>query len=70
MSENRFLEDEYISNTNNSNKIFPSTRYQGSKLKISDWIMTIIKDLNFNTCLEVLPTLERESINLVVTIDK
>lgn len=46
------LEDEYISNTNNSNKIFPSTRYQGSKLKISDWIMTIIKDLNFNTCLD------------------
>jgi adenine-specific DNA methylase len=32
--------------------IFPSTRYQGSKLKIVDWIWENIKDLEFNTALD------------------
>jgi len=31
---------------------FPSTRFQGSKLKIVDWIWDDIKDLNFNTVLD------------------
>jgi len=32
--------------------IFPSTRFQGSKLKIVDWIWDAIKDLDFNTVLD------------------
>jgi len=32
--------------------ILPSTRYQGSKLKIVDWIWENIKDLEFNTALD------------------
>lgn len=32
--------------------IFPSTRFQGSKLKIVDWIWDAMKDLNFNTVLD------------------
>ena len=32
--------------------IFPSTRYQGSKLKIVDWIWENIKDLPFHTALD------------------
>ena len=32
--------------------VFPSTRYQGSKNKILDWISYITKDLNFNTVLD------------------
>jgi len=32
--------------------VFPSTRYQGSKLKITDWIWDSIKDLPFNTTLD------------------
>lgn len=32
--------------------IFPSTRFQGSKLKIVDWIWDAIKDLDFKTVLD------------------
>lgn len=32
--------------------IFPSTRFQGSKLKIVDWIWDAIKDLDFHTVLD------------------
>lgn len=38
-----FLEDDVI---------FPSTRFQGSKLKIADWIWDAIKRLNFETVLD------------------
>ena len=38
-----FLEDDAI---------FPSTRFQGSKLKIVDWIWGALKDLKFNTVLD------------------
>jgi len=38
-----FLEDDAI---------FPSTRFQGSKLKILDWIWDAVKDLDFNTVLD------------------
>jgi adenine-specific DNA methylase len=31
---------------------FPSTRYQGSKLKLADWIWQHIVDLGFQTCLD------------------
>lgn len=31
---------------------FPSTRYQGSKAKIVDWILQQIKHLDFHTCLD------------------
>lgn len=31
---------------------FPTTRYQGSKLKYVDWIWYCVKDLNFNTMLD------------------
>ena len=31
---------------------FPSTRYQGSKAKLADWIWENIADLNFTTCLD------------------
>jgi len=31
---------------------FPSTRFQGSKLKIVDWIWNTVKDLDFNTVLD------------------
>ncbi|MCK4816816.1 DNA adenine methylase [bacterium] len=31
---------------------FPSTRFQGSKLKIVDWIWNVIKGLDFNTVLD------------------
>lgn len=31
---------------------FPSTRYQGSKAKLADWIWEQIADLNFTTCLD------------------
>jgi len=31
---------------------FPSTRYQGSKAKLSDWIWQNITDLSFHTCLD------------------
>lgn len=31
---------------------FPSTRYQGSKAKLADWIWEQIADLNFITCLD------------------
>jgi len=31
---------------------FPSTRYQGSKAKLVDWIGEQIADLNFSTCLD------------------
>lgn len=33
-------------------RIFPSTRYQGSKLKLSKWISNCISDLNFHSCLD------------------
>jgi len=32
---------------------FPSTRYQGSKVKLVDWIWEQIGNLDFNTCLDV-----------------
>ena len=32
--------------------IFPSTRFQGSKLKIVDWIWEAVKDLDFDTTLD------------------
>jgi adenine-specific DNA-methyltransferase len=32
---------------------FPSTRYQGSKLKIVDWIWENIKDIEFNSALDL-----------------
>ena len=32
---------------------FPSTRYQGSKAKLVDWIWEQISDLKFETCLDV-----------------
>lgn len=32
--------------------VFPSTRFQGSKLKIVDWIWESIRDKNFNTALD------------------
>ncbi len=32
--------------------VFPSTRYQGSKLKIVDWIWENIKDIQFHTALD------------------
>jgi len=32
--------------------VFPSTRYQGSKLKIVDWIWEGIKDIQFHTALD------------------
>lgn len=35
-----------------SDPIFPRTRYQGSKLKILDWIWDHIKDLKFETALD------------------
>lgn len=38
-----FIEDDAI---------FPSTRFQGSKLKLVDWIWDAIKDLEFNTALD------------------
>ncbi len=31
---------------------FPSTRYQGSKAKLADWIWEQIADLDFHTCLD------------------
>jgi adenine-specific DNA-methyltransferase len=31
---------------------FPSTRYQGSKTKLADWIWEQIKELSFETCLD------------------
>lgn len=34
------------------NSTFPSTRFQGSKLKIVDWIWDAIKHLDFNTALD------------------
>lgn len=38
-----FLEDDAI---------FPSTRFQGSKLKIVDWIWEAIKDIDFDTAID------------------
>lgn len=35
-----------------SDPVFPSTRFQGSKLKIVDWIWDAIKDLDFYTALD------------------
>ena len=32
---------------------FPSTRYQGSKVKLANWIWESISDLDFGTCLDV-----------------
>jgi len=39
----RFIENDAL---------FPSTRFQGSKLKIVDWIWDAIKDLSFDTVLD------------------
>ena len=35
-----------------NNPVFPSTRFQGSKFKIVDWIWDAIKGLDFNTALD------------------
>ncbi|MCU0644365.1 MAG: DNA adenine methylase [bacterium] len=35
-----------------NDRVFPSTRFQGSKLKIVDWIWDAIKDLKFDSCLD------------------
>ncbi len=32
--------------------VFPSTRYQGSKVKVADWIWKQVADLDFATCLD------------------
>ena len=45
VKEDNYLYDEY-------NTTFPSTRYQGSKSKIVDWIWDNIKSLSFNTALD------------------
>ncbi len=37
-----------------NNPLFPSTRFQGSKFKIVDWIWDAIKDLPFNSVLDAL----------------
>src|SRR6266496_5021979 len=34
------------------NAEFPSTRYQGSKSKLADWIWSQLAHLNFETCLD------------------
>ncbi len=39
--------------TSNISATFPSTRYQGSKAKIVDWIWNNIKHLDFHSCLDV-----------------
>ncbi|MDR0913366.1 MAG: DNA adenine methylase [Methanobrevibacter sp.] len=36
----------------NNGKKFPTTRYNGSKLKLSEWIGSQLSDLEFNTCLD------------------
>ncbi len=36
----------------NASPQFPSTRYQGSKWKLIPWIMRILQDLKFHTCLD------------------
>lgn len=36
----------------NLTALFPSTRYQGSKAKLVDWIWKQIKDIDFSTCLD------------------
>lgn len=36
----------------NISAVFPSTRYQGSKAKLTDWIWEQIADLDFATCLD------------------
>jgi len=35
-----------------NNPVFPSTRFQGSKLKIVDWIWDAIKDMRFHTVID------------------
>lgn len=32
--------------------VFPSTRYQGSKAKLAEWIWSQLADLDFSTCLD------------------
>ena len=32
--------------------IFPSTRYQGSKFKIAEWVWNAICNINFKTALD------------------
>src|SRR5690242_14493816 len=32
---------------------FPATRYQGSKLKLLDWIWSSVEHLGFKTCLDL-----------------
>lgn len=41
-----------IDNMNFNSFIFPSTRYQGSKLKLAQWIGGECRDLNFTTVLD------------------
>ncbi|MFH1548972.1 MAG: DNA adenine methylase [Planctomycetota bacterium] len=36
----------------NMTAVFPSTRYQGSKAKLANWIFEQLKDLDFTTCLD------------------
>lgn len=40
-------------NISNDKKKFPNTRYQGSKYKIADWIWENIKDLEFNSAIDL-----------------
>lgn len=35
-----------------SDPVFPSTRFQGSKLKIVDWVWDAVKDIKFDSCLD------------------
>jgi hypothetical protein len=44
---------ELFKDCNNNNKFeYPSTRYQGSKAKILNWIWSNIESLEFETCLD------------------
>ena len=38
----------------NHTEIFPTTRYQGSKLKIVNWIWEELSDLKFNSVIDVM----------------
>ncbi|MDF2673582.1 MAG: hypothetical protein K0R09_1847, partial [Clostridiales bacterium] len=54
MEQITFLNDEVNQEGMNYNEYkFPSTRYQGSKLKIVDWIWENIKDIEFNSVIDL-----------------
>jgi adenine-specific DNA-methyltransferase len=52
MSEQQLTLDLEILQSFDDKYPFPSTRYQGSKSKIVDWIWENIKDINFTSCLD------------------